>query len=229
MIELNLLPDVKLDYIKAQQTRRLVISVSLLVSAVAVLLLILLLAANGLQKKHLSDLGRDIATSSQKLQNEPNINKILTVQNQLQSLTDLHASKPAASRLFDYFNQMTPVNVSISTLNIDFTQQTATINGSADSLGSVNKYTDTLKFTTYDNGTGVNSKAFSNVLLSSFGVSDSGGNSQPTNYTITMAYDKNIFDITQQIKLEVPNLTTTRSSLGQPIDLFQPANNGVKR
>jgi len=225
MIQLNLLPDVKLQYIAAERSRRMVMSLSILVSAVSIGLLVLLLLYGGLQKKHLHDLNKDITTESHKLQSQPQIDKILTVQNQLQSLTALHAGKPATDRLFNYLNQITPAQVSISNYSTDFTAQTATITGTADALSTVNKYVDTLKFTTYT--TDVNptaTKAFSNIVLTSFGVSSTGSKSGKTaNYTITLAYDKNIFDITQKVTLSVPQLTTTRSSLDKPTDLFEAA------
>jgi hypothetical protein len=229
MIQLNLLPDVKLEYIKAQRARRLVLTVSVLVGAVAIALLALLLSVDGLQKKHLSDLNRDIGSESSKLQGEPQISKILTVQNQLGSLTALHAGKPAASRLFDYLNEVTPVQVSISDFSIDFTKQTSTITGTADALSSINKYVDTLKYTTYSGGSqSGNSPAFSNVVLSSFGLnSGSKDNSQAANYTITLSYDKNVFDITQKITLTVPNPITTRNGLQQPTDLFKASSSST--
>ena len=55
MIQLNLLPDVKLEYIKAQHLRRLVLSVSVLVTLAAVVILMLLLVFDLAQKKNLSD------------------------------------------------------------------------------------------------------------------------------------------------------------------------------
>jgi len=223
--QLNLLPDVKMDYIKAQSTRRLAVSIALLVTAAAVALLVLLIAAEGLQKKHLNDLSRDINTDSSKLQQKPQITKILTVQNQLESLTNLHNGKPAASRLFDYLNELTPAQVDITDLKLDFTQQTESITGTADSLSSVNQYVDTLKFTTYKvKGVSGSKPAFSNVVLSSFSLSkQSGNNNHPADYTITLSYDKTIFDITQNVSLAVPSVTTTRLGVAQPIDLFQAA------
>lgn len=229
MTQLNLLPDVKLQYIKAQRTRRLVLTVSILVGAVAIALLAILLSVDGLQKKHLSDLNRDIASESSKLQAEPQINKILTVQNQLESLTALHAGKPAASNLFDYLNQVTPVQVSINNFTIDFTKQTIIVTGTTDALSSVNKYVDTLKYTTYssDSQTG-NHPAFSNVVLTTFGLNNgTNDSSQAANYSISLSYDKNIFDITQKINLTVPNLTTTRLSLQQPTDLFKASGSAT--
>jgi len=223
MIELNLLPDVKLEYIKTQRTRRLTFSVALLVAAASVVILILLLGVDGLQKKHLSDLNHDINADTSKLQGEKNINQILTVQNQLGSLTALHAAKPAASQLFNYLYIVTPASVSISDLSIDFTQETVTITGAADALSSVNQYVDTLKDATYtSSGTSGSSPAFNNVVLSSFGLNSSTANAaQAASYTISLSYDKNIFDITQKVNLTVPNQVTTHS--GQQGDLFQAA------
>jgi len=227
MIQLNLLPDIKLAYIKAERTRRLVLSVSFLVAAAAVVILLLLLSVDGLQKKHLSDLNKDIKSESSKLQGEPQIKKILTVQNQLDSLTDLHAQEPAASRLFDYLNEVTPTSVSISDFTIDFTQQTTTITGTSDNLAHVNQYVDTLKYTKYTAGNSSSDSgqpAFGNVVLSSFSLNTGSQDaSQAANYTITLSYDQTIFDNTQNIKLQVPKITTTRLSVDQPNDLFKAA------
>lgn len=225
MIQLNLLPDVKLEYIKAERSRRLVLSVSFIAAAASVVLLLLLLSVSGLQKKHLSDLTKDIKSESQELQDKPQITKILTVQNQLSRLTELHSEEPAAGRLFDYLNQMTPANISITELKADFDEETMEITGTSDSLSNVNKYIDTLKYTKFT--TEDESKpaaAFNNIVLSSFSL-DTGSQQtgQAAKFTITLSYDPVIFDITQTVKLAVPNVTTTRLNVEQPTDLFQPA------
>lgn len=230
MIQLNLLPDVKLHYIKAERQRRLVTSIAVVAALVSVGILVLLLSISGLQKKHLSDLTKDISQESSELQKKPEINKILTVQNQLGSLTDLHAKKPATSKLFSYLNQVTPVKVNITNFTIDFTQQTIVITGSSDALASVNKYVDTLKFTKYKTEEGSSEKpAFSDVVLGSFGLATGAKTSgEAASYTINLKYDPLIFDISEKPVLAVPNLTTTRSSLDSPGDLFQKAPAGVQ-
>ena len=222
MIELNLLPDIKLEYIKAERSRRLILSIAVLVSAAAIASLVLILILSGLQKKHLSDLNRDINSESQQLKNEPSINQILTVQNQLESLTALHNSKPAVSRLFGYLDQVTPAKVSIDNFSIDFTKMTISISGSSDTISSINQYVDTLKFTTYTTGSNTSpTKAFSNVVLTSFSVGTSSAPSgSQASYSINMSYDTNIFDNTQKVTLTVPNTVTTRSAQAQPGDLF---------
>lgn len=231
MIQLNLLPDVKLEYVRAQRSRRLVLSVSVLVTAIAIALLVVLLLVDVAQKKHLSDLSHDITSESSTLQKEPQITKILTVQNQLESLTSLHAAKPAASRLFNnYLNQVTPAAVHITSFDIDYVKQSVVITGTADALSSVNKYVDTLKFTTFAMGGDTNTastsntKAFSNVVLNTFGLTTGTQDaSQAASYTIGLSYDKAIFDITQNVNLSVPNLVTTRLAIDQPSDLFKAA------
>ena len=230
MIQFNLLPDVKLEYIKAQRDKRLVLSAAIIISIASVALLVLLLSVDALQKKHLSDLGNDIKTESSTLQGKPDINTILTVQNQLESLTNLHNGKPAVSRLFTYLNQVTPANVAISNFTIDFTQNTVTVTGTAKALSDVSQYVDTLKLTTYTTGSNTNgTKAFSNVVLSSFSLNTgSQANTQPANYTITFTYDKPIFDITQSVALAVPTITT-RAQLQAPTDLFTAPTTGGKQ
>lgn len=231
MIQLNLLPDVKLQYIKAQRSRRLVLSVSVLVTAGAVAILVLLLLVDVAQKKHLNDLSRDINSESSQLQGKPQIGKILTIQNQLESLTTLHASKPAATNLFDYLNTITPANVAINNFTIDFTLLTATLTGSTNNLASVNQYIDTLKFTTYTTDKVTTATpAFSNVVLTNFGLnSTSTKSTQAASYTVTLVYDKAIFGITQKVKLAVPSQVTTRSALAQPTDLFQTAPSSTSK
>lgn len=218
MIQLNLLPDLKLDYIKAERSRRLAISISFLVSVGAIVLLLVLLSLQGLQNKHLRDLSKDISNDSKTLQKKPQINKILTVQNQLVSLPGLHALKPATPKLFDYLYQVTPSNIFINDMTADFTLNTITIAGTTDKLSSVNKYADTLKFTTYT--TADNSKptpAFSDITLSNFGVDPEAKDpAQATKYTLTMTYDLPIFDNTKKITLAVPSQITTRS-LSEPL------------
>lgn len=225
MIQLNLLPDVKMQYLKAQRTRRLVTTVVVLCAAVSLVILLLLLSADGLQKKHMKDLANDIDSETHQLQNEPQINRMLTVQNQLESLTGLHAKKPAADRLFVYLNESTPKNVFINDLTVDFGARTIAITGTSGSLANVNTYIDSLKHATFTIGKSKSSKpAFSNIVLTSFGLNTSSQNAgQAANYTINLDYDQTIFNITQNVQLSVPNENITRLNTGQPTDIFQAA------
>lgn len=218
MVQFNLLPDVKIEYIKARNQKRFVVFISTLVSvAIVAILVVLGSTVFGLQRKSINDLNDDIASASQQLQDTPDLDKILTVQNQLGVLRDLHDNKPVALRLFDYISQVTPAEASISRLNVDFGQNIMTISGSANSLETVNKYTDTLKFTMYNiEGDDQQKNAFSEVVLSTFGRNNEGAT-----YTISLTFDPTIFSELEDITLTVPNIITTRSKTEQPSALFQ--------
>jgi len=224
MIQLNLLPDVKLEYLKAQQMRRLIIMVSFIVGAAAIALLVFILIFDGLQKKHLSDINNDISTYSNTLKNEPQINKILTVQNQLQQINSIESKKPAATRLFTYLNEVTPAQDDINNLSIDFTMNTVSITGGSDSLKDVNTFVDTLKYTNFtQSGSSASNLAFSSVVLTTFSRTSEAEDGDLATYTITFSFNPVIFNITDNVTLEVPNIVTTRSEEGQPSDIFKAA------
>jgi len=223
MVQFNLLPDVKLDFIKAEKSRRLVLGIGIIVSLASIALLVLLFSVQELQKKHISDLSKSITSESGVLQSKPDINTILTVQNQLESLTALHSAKPAADRVFTYLNEVTPAQVDINSFAVDFNQHTMTITGTTDTLSSVNQYVDTLKLTTYQvSGSSTNSPAFNGVVLTSFGVNNSQGSnkSQAASYTINLNFDPTIFTITEQVALTVPSITT-HAQLQSPTNVFK--------
>lgn len=221
MIQFNLLPDVKLNYIKAKKTKRMAILISVGCGGTALaIVLLLFLAVNVFQKQHLRDLNSDIAKYSQQLRGTKDLDKILTIQNQLKSLPALHDGKVVSSRLFVFLSQLTPSKATISKSNIDFTTNKLTINGSADDISTINKFADTLKFTTYTAGD-KKGNAFSNVVLTNFNRDNNG-----TSYQLDMSFDPAIFDNAQDAKLTVPSIISTRSETEKPTDLFQTSNTG---
>lgn len=217
MIQFNLLPNVKLEYVKTQRTKHLLTVASLLVSVAGIAVLVVsLVTVDVVQKKSLSDENRDIARYSAQLKSTPDLNKILTVQNQLKTLSTLHDQKPVTSRLFTYISQITPNQASLNQLNIDFTANTLTIGGKAPSLDVVSTYTDTLKATQYTVAGSSDGKknAFSKVVLSSFGRNDSGAS-----FTITFSFDPIIFNTDDNVTLTVPASANTGQS-----NIFQGGN-----
>lgn len=217
-VEFNLLPDVKLEYIKAQKLRNRITQISVLVSSISLaILLITVFSVEIVQKKALSDANRDITTSTNNIQSQPQVTKALTIQNQLQTLTKLHSDKHIMSRLFGYLSQVTPPNASLARVSIDTSTNTMTIDGTADSATTVNKFIDTLKFTKYTVGASDNSTiAFPSVVETNFNISAAN-----VNYTINVQYDANLFannlknseGSTAAPNLQVPTQTTTRSAL----------------
>lgn len=223
MIQFNLLPDVKLEHIKAKRIKRFVILLSTGASGTLLAITILLfLVVNVFQQKHLSDLNNDIKKYSAELKGTPDINKVLTVQNQLNNLPTLHDSKPVATRIFGYLSQVTPDQLSVASVDLNFETQVVNIKGGADALSTINKFVDTLKFTDYTiENESVTAKAFKEVVLTNFGKDDAGAT-----YTVDFKFDPLIFDSSKVIKLVVPKIVTTRSETEKPTDLFQPGGSG---
>lgn len=226
MIQFNLLPSVKMEYVRARRNKRTTILIAGLAGAVSLaILVVLFVGVQLIQKKYSEDLSKDIKTESAKLENTPELNKILTIQNQLNSLTSLHDSKPVTTRIYGYLKQLTPAKVSVASLKIDYDLQTMDFTGSADSINTINKFTDTLKFTTFKTADNKEGNAFSAVVLVSFGRDDKGAS-----YQISLKFDPTIFAGSSDVSLIVPpNKITTRSETEKPDEnpeaLFQPLSN----
>ena len=224
MIQFNLLPDVKLEFIRAQQNKRMVMAVSTLVSAVSVIILIgLLLSVFVFQKQHMNNVSADITEYTKNLNATSDINKILTVQNQLNALGSLHDKKQDTTRIFPFIQQLTPTDISISALTIDYTSATMIVTGTANPAGDANKlaavntFVDTLKFTQFSSGD-TSSKAFSEVVLSSFGRAENGAS-----FTIALKFNPILFANTETVTLKIPSQVTTRSETEKPNALFNAA------
>lgn len=222
MIQFNLLPDVKLQYIRATYRKRVIILGSIIASVVFFAIFVLLfLFVRVNQTRHMGHLDRDIDSQVKVLKEKKDLDKILTVQNQLNSLPALHEQRVFSSRLFDYLTQVTPLQANITGVEADFEAKTISIKGKADSLATVNKFVDTLKFTDFklEGDTPKEGKAFTSVVLQSFGLSSSAGQAAETSFEITYVYDEAIFSNTSKdgqaiangVVLTVPKITTTRS------------------
>jgi Tfp pilus assembly protein PilN len=218
MIQFNLLPDVKLAFVKAQRTKRLVMGSAFIATASAFAIFVLLFTGvHVVQKVRISQLNGDIKDKTAELKENDDLDKVLTIQNQLSSLTGLHDQKVASSRTLAFVQQVTPSEVSINNLAVDFKENTMTITGLSPTLDRVNTFIDTLKYSKYTrNENPEEKKAFSDVVLSQFGRSEVA-----TTYTITLVYDPALFGPEVSNLLIVPKGVTTNSVVDQPNTLFK--------
>jgi hypothetical protein len=202
--------------------------ISSLIAIVSLVVFIMLLVyVDVVQKQHLNSLSRSITSEQNQLGSTGNLDKVLTIQNQLDALPDLDAHKPAVTRLFGDLIAVTPAAASISQLQITFTStqgstsnNTMQIEGNADTLLTINQFVDTLKFTVYndsDSTSPTDPYAFTNVVLTSYGIQSTGDS-----FNISLNFNPAIFNIRDnKVTLHVPNKTTTRSITQLPTDLFQ--------
>lgn len=217
MIQFNLLPDIKLDYIKARRTKRSVVLISVVTAGVALgIFVMLFITVNVLQKQHMKNLTADINKLSNELKEVDELDRILTVQNQLNKLPELHQNKAVLSRMKGFISQVTPAQVSYSEIELDVSQATMRFTGSADSLKTINQFVDTLKFTKYSTSDKPleSSNAFSNVVLTSFDTNKEAG----FTFELNLSYDPTIYSTAADAALSVPSIITTRSSIARPTE-----------
>jgi hypothetical protein len=137
MIEINLIPDVKYQLLKARRTRTTVISASILVLLAALGVVVLLaIYVFVIQTVASSLTDRSIDSEYKKLSSVKDLSKTLTIQNQLSELSSLQDNKLLTSRLFDVLAVIVPPTdnkntVSISTLKLDTDEGTVTMEAEA--------------------------------------------------------------------------------------------------
>jgi hypothetical protein len=209
MIQFNLLPDVKIQYIKTKRLKRFMVLAAFASSGVSLLILFLTFSFSAVQTRHLNNLEKDIKKSISELNETPDLTKILSVQHQLNALPALYDGRPAVFRLPDYLARTTPTTIrGFGNVTLDMTNSTLITTGSADTLEQVNGYVDTLKFTHYttDEEGSEPKLAFSEVVLTSYSRDTDG-----TEFNVTFKFDPVIFDIKRQITLIIPDKVTTHA------------------
>jgi Tfp pilus assembly protein PilN len=209
MIQFNLLPDIKVEFNKTRKLKRLMIFISFVALGLSVFLIVVTFSLAAVQKNHISNLDEDITSLENEIKATPDLEKILTVQNQLNSLPALFDGRPAIERIPAYIDRVTPVGVELTDFSFDFSQSTIEFEGKSTDFKPVNQFVDSLKFTTYSvEGAEGETLAFKEVFYSDFGRDD-----KAATYTIKMTFDPLIFDQTKQVTLKVPEGVTTRSQI----------------
>lgn len=212
MVQLNLLPDVKKEFLKSQRMKRNIISFSI-IAAIVVGLLVLLLAlyVHGAQRIARSQLQKDIDKSSKELQSQKDISKILTVQGALAVLPALHEQKYINSRFFDYLKVLVPNDASLSKVDLSNTGTTLKITGRSADYKTLNIFADTLKRAQFSYGPKDQREViapFSNVTIASANTA-SGANAKGIDFTIDLQFNALIFAATtKDPSMSVPNTTT---------------------
>lgn len=220
MIQFNLLPTVKAEYLRTKRLKRIISLVSALVIAVCVgILAILFTIVFVIQPRMLNNLDKSIKSVANDIKSTKDINKVLTIQNQLIAVSGLHDQKPRAERLFTFLTQTTPANISIESFDVDISSSKINVSAQAKTVVDMNKYVDILKFTdvNYGDDSTPETKAFSLVVLNSYAVSEDG-----VAFSVSFGYVPDILSVEKsKLKLVVPNITSTRSETERPTDLFK--------
>lgn len=226
MIQLNLLPDLKKEFINAQKTKHLVISSSIIVTLAAIgISALLFFYVNFGQQFQITLITNSINDKSQELSAVPDVDQYLTIQNQLAALDPLHAEKGIYSRLFSFLNVLNPSppnNINLGNAQVSTVENAIIFTGNSGSFEALNVFIDTLKNAQVEykaNGEGelVKEAMFSQVLTQSSGLAKA--NSQTVvSFTVKAIYTPQVFNaLNTDVKAIVPNITTTQSVTGAPI------------
>lgn len=230
MIEINLVPDVKQELINAQRVRTSVISLSILVGIAAIAVVVVLAvwvfgvqAARGV----LSD--DAIKKESQKLSQVADISNMLTIQNQLSKLPEMHDTKSIDSRIFDVLatiNPPAPNNVSINNLSLDSLSKTIKIEAqTASGYPALEVFKKTITATTFEyikDGQKQSVPLASQMSDSDRSYGDDAAGATVLRFTLTFVYPDELFTRTaENATIVAPTRTNvTDSFLGVPNSLF---------
>lgn len=238
MIEINLVPDVKLELIKARRLRTGIISFAIIVSLVAGgVVTLLALYTFGVQGVTQLTLNGQIEAESKKLKSVQDLSEMLTVQNQLSELEDTHSNKLAASRLFDLMVKVVPDgdnNVRFSAIEVDAEEGVITLNAEAkngyEALEVFKKTLGATKFRYKEDGQQKTVDVASDIqdLERSFGDTEKGD--RVLRFSLSFVYAPEIFTA-EYAETDIEIIAPTRqnatdSKKGVPDSLF---TNGVNR
>ena len=134
MIQINLVPDVKQEMLRAQRMRNITISMSIVAGLIAGGAVVVMGLALGAQAVTENLVAGQIDKEFKKLQDTKDIDNALTIQNQLNAITGLNDKRTIDSRLLDVLAAINPAetnNVTLSRVTLDPTATKLVIEGSA--------------------------------------------------------------------------------------------------
>jgi len=240
MIQINLIPDVKQELIRAQQIRATVISAAIFVGlAAAGVVVLLALYVFGAQtaRSLLSD--NAIKSESAKLAKVPDLTNTLTIQNQLTQISTLRDTTHVDSRLFDILaavNPPAPNDVTVSTAKLDTSTNTLSIEGQAvNGYGALEVFKKTILETkmsyTDQDGQKQEVPLASTVTLGDTSYGEDADGHEVLRFTLTLTYPDEIFARTTANATIVPvggQTNVTDSQVRVPESIFSDRASDVE-
>ncbi len=217
MIEINLIPDVKQELLKAQRARAVVISASIFTSivamAVVVVLLVYMFVVQGARNLYLDG---QIDTKGKQFSSVEDLSKILTIQNQLKTISDLNGQKKMDARVFDMMSAITPPGsnaISFSQITIgDASTDGTTTTASTDGGGQIHLEGQTTGYDAME----VFKKTISNTMIQ---FTQNGETK-----TVPLAANINTSDISYGEDAEGHRVLRFTLTFDYPAELLSPAS-----
>ncbi len=133
--EINLVPAVKAEMIKAQKVRNLVLFICIVVSSVAAGVVVILFGIKSGQDIAIGNQDNRLELMSKKLKEYAELDDIITIQSQLTGIDAILQKKTVLSRVFGALSVMMPEgddDVKLSELRVDMQTNVLTMEGQAD-------------------------------------------------------------------------------------------------
>ena len=134
MFEINLVPDLKAEMIKAQKMRNVVFFISAVIAMIAVGMVLVLISIRTAQNISISEKDEQLMMMSKKLEEYDDLDQLLTIQEQLNGLSQIDGNKKVLSRVFTFLSALLPSGadtIQISSLNVNLEDSTISFDGQA--------------------------------------------------------------------------------------------------
>jgi len=229
MIEINLIPDVKQELLKAERARRMVISGSIITCIVAGGIVVLLaIYIYGVQFGRNIIVDNSITSGSEKLAKVEDLSKLITIQNQMKRIDELNDTKSINSRLFDVLSAVIPPSpneVRISTLSLDTDLSTLKLEGQTKAYDSMEVFKKTIDSSiivyTLD-GEEQQIKLATDISTTDVSYGENPDGQKVLRFTLSFKYPEELFSAkipVLTIKLSISG-NVTDSYLGVPKSIF---------
>lgn len=229
MIEINLIPDVKQELLRAQRARAFVVSVSIVVGIVAIGIVVLLAVyVYGVQAVRQNLANDAINKGSAQLSSVEDLSKVLTIQNQLKQIDTLNEGKMLDSRIFDMLSAVVPPapnQVQVASIALNAETKTIIIEGQTPAYDSVEVFKKTIggAVVTYTrDGEAQEDKLAEEVSISEVSYGEDSNGQRVVRFKLSFVYPDSF--LSADISAIVIKLTNTGnvtdSYLGVPRSIF---------
>lgn len=238
MIEINLVPDVKQELIRAQRVRSSVISIAIVIGLASVAVVVLLaIWVFAIQAGRGFLVDNTIKDENQKLSSVEDISNTLTIQNQLSALSAMHDSKHIDSRIFDMLatiNPEAPNDIKLTKTTLDTASKTIVIEAQADSgFAALEVYKKTIGATKIEFVRDGKTESIPLITSTSLGDQSYGEDSsgkKVLRFKLTLTYSEELFarNVQNAVIVAPSKKNVTDSFLGVPQSLFTVKASDVK-
>lgn len=232
MIQINLVPDVKQEFIRAQRVRMTVVTIATFIGAGSIGLVVLLFMWLGAQGLRGNILDGSITDKSEKLAAVADIEETLTVQNQLSKIPDIYSSQHINSRIFDVIASVAPESdddnpIQYSNVVVDTSTSTVSVEAQTPRFNGLDAFKKTIEATEFEFTTGDNEERTtvplaSNISIASqsYGQDSSGGH--VLTFSLSFTYPEELLSpSSENARIITPDKTNATDSFrGIPKSLF---------